>query len=255
MLYPLSAQIPFAAHFTTSSAGATGLTVTVSVVRVNTDGTRTTVITQASNTAAVEVDSTNAKGLYSYWLAGASTGVAGVYLATFHTAGTADLKDVPSMEIVGAAWVETAADPWAAEEGQAVYTGVLAIGAGSISVSSPVTATGKVTLYSGYDHLGALRLTFTEPEGSTWPTSLVGAEVHLLAQTGHGTGAVTADIEGDVLVDTGDEKVIRFAPTATETEPLTATTTGKYDLYAIIDTDEVPLVVGGQLIVRDRIPE
>jgi hypothetical protein len=178
-----------------------------------------------------------------------------VYLATFHTAGTADLKDVPSMEIVGAAWVETAADPWAAEEGQAVYTGVLAIGAGSISVSSPVTAGGRVTVYSGYAHTGTLRLTFTEAEGSTWPADLTGAAVHLLLRTGQGTGAVTANITGEVLVATGDEKVVRFAPTAVQTAPLTATLNGTYDVYATISTVDYPLVVGGKLIVRDRIPE
>lgn len=109
MLYPISAQIPFAAQFTNAKAGASGLTVTVSVVRVNTDGTRTVVISVASATAATEVDSVNAKGLYEYLLAGASTSTAGVYLATFHSAGVCDLADVPAMEIVGAAWVATAA--------------------------------------------------------------------------------------------------------------------------------------------------
>lgn len=108
MLYPTGAQVPFLAQFTTGGAGAAGLTVTVSVVRLNSDGTRTVVISRASNTAATEVDATNQPGLYSYLLAGASTGTAGVYLATFHTAGTCDLADVPALEIVGAAWVQAA---------------------------------------------------------------------------------------------------------------------------------------------------
>lgn len=210
-------------------SGLTGITADLRGQLIDTDGTS---VGAAITTGFVEVG-------------------AGNYLHTFTSPETTEAAIKYYRESTGDVLAV------APTEGQAydVYTGVLAIGAGRVSVSSPVTASGKVTLYSGYDHLGALRLTFTEPEGSTWPTSLVGAEVHLLAQTGHGTGAVTADIEGDVLVDTGDEKVIRFAPTAAETEPLTATTTGKYDLYAIIDTDEVPLVVGGQLIVRDRIPE
>lgn len=147
-------------------------------------------------------------------------------------------------------------DLWATVEGQAVYTAMLTIGSGSVTVSSPVTASGKLTLISGYDMEGLLRPVFTEPAGSNWPASLEDAEVHLIARTGQGTAAQTVDIEGEVLVATGSSKVVRFAPTATETAPLTASTSGHYDLYAIMDDDsEVPLVVGGQLVVKDRIPE
>lgn len=138
---------------------------------------------------------------------------------------------------------------------QSVYEGVLAIGSGNVTVASPVTASGKVTVYSGFDMVDALRLTFTEPSGSTWPTDLTDIDVHMRMKTGQGTATVTVDIEGEVLVATGSSKVIRFAPTASETEPLTTDLNGAYDLYAIVDETEVPLVVGGKLVVRDRIPE
>lgn len=105
MLYPTGAQIPFAGQYTSSGAGKTGLTPTISIVRVNSDGTRTVVISAASATAAAETDATNLPGLYHYLLAGASTGTAGLYLANFHTTGTVDQKDGAALEIVGAAWV------------------------------------------------------------------------------------------------------------------------------------------------------
>lgn len=128
------------------------------------------------------------------------------------------------------------------------------LGSGRVSVSSPVTAGGKVTVYSGYAMDGDLRITFTEPDGSVWPDDLTGATVHLLLRTGTGTAAVTADITGTVVTPTGTSKVVRFAPTAVQTAPLVATTTGRYDLYATISTVDYPLVVGGKLVVLDRVP-
>lgn len=108
MLYPTGAQIPFQWHFTYNKLGVAGLTVYVAIVRTNTDGSRTVVATVASNTAAIEVDSTNARGLYEYLLAGASTGTAGFYNAIARTTGTVDQQEIATLEIVGAAWVQTA---------------------------------------------------------------------------------------------------------------------------------------------------
>ena len=97
MLYPTGVQIPFLAQFTNAAVGKTGLTVTVSVKRINTDGTTTSVTTGSATELA--------GGVYYYLLGSGSTATAGYYVCVFTTTGTADLKDIPALEIVGAAWV------------------------------------------------------------------------------------------------------------------------------------------------------
>lgn len=74
--------ITFYAKFISQSAGlgVSGLTVKVSVNRGATN-----IISVASSTNATEVDATNHPGLYSYTLAGGSTGTEGQYVAQFTT--------------------------------------------------------------------------------------------------------------------------------------------------------------------------
>lgn len=175
----------------------------------------------------------------------------GFYLHTYSSPDTTEVAIKYFRQSTGDVLAVTLSETKA----QSVYEGVLAIGAGSVTVSSPVTASGKVTVYSGFDHVGALRLTFTEPAGSVWPSDLTDIDVHMRMKTGQGDAVVIVDMEGEVLVATGSSKVVRFAPTAAETEPLTTDLNGTYDLYAIVDETEVPMVVGGKLVVRDRIPE
>lgn len=252
MLYPLSAPIPFCFQFTTGGAGATGLTVTVSVVRVTSAGVTTAVITQASATAATEVSATDAKGLYRYWLAGASTGVEGVYLATAHTSGTADLKDVPALEIVGAAWVTTAAGAMQA----ASYTapdnaGITAlgtalgvvddlldteiaaiiaslilvkaktdlIGAASVTVTSSVSSDGtNISLLGGDDyHSVESREVEIVDTGGAWP-DLTGAVVTFYAESANYGVAFTKAMT--VVTPSGASKKIEIEFTAANTTTL-----------------------------------
>lgn len=80
----------FAAQFTESKVGKTGLTVTVNVYLVNTSGSASTVVTGGS---ATEVG----KGVYSYLLASGSNATAGVLIAVFITATTSvDQQEIPA---------------------------------------------------------------------------------------------------------------------------------------------------------------
>ena len=80
----------FAAQFTESKVGKTGLTVTVNVYLVNTSGTASAVVTGGS---ATEVG----KGVYSYLLSSGSNTTAGVLVATFLTATTSvDQQEIPA---------------------------------------------------------------------------------------------------------------------------------------------------------------
>ncbi len=95
----VSNAIKFYAFFVASKAGKSGLTPTVYVLRNG-----TAIVTAGS---AVEVDATNAPGLYSYELASGSVTVEGEYIAIFRTAdATVDAQHIPSLWIVGRAGVE-----------------------------------------------------------------------------------------------------------------------------------------------------
>lgn len=160
MLYPTGVALYFEGQFTSARAGKSGLTVTISLVRHNTDGTRTVVFTRASATAATEIDATNQPGVYGYLLASGNTGTAGGYIAYFHTSDTTvDLQDVPAFTHVGPAWVANAAT--ALQPGGTVGT-----------VTNPVTV-GTNNDKSGYS------LTVAPPTA---------AAIDTLLTSSHGTG-------------------------------------------------------------------
>jgi hypothetical protein len=94
-------KLIIAVPFKASKINKTGITVTVDVVRINPDGTQSTLVTGGS---ASEV---TGKGVYFYVLSAASVTTEGFYLAIFHTAdATVDYKDVEAAWTVGVAGVE-----------------------------------------------------------------------------------------------------------------------------------------------------
>lgn len=93
-------SLTFLALFTASKVGKTGLTPTVNVWRIQTDGTTTQIVTSGSATAV-------AKGIYRYVLSGASVTLEGEYLAVFETTDSSvDQQEVPSLWSVSRAGVE-----------------------------------------------------------------------------------------------------------------------------------------------------
>lgn len=98
MLARASTAITFAAFFTATKVGKTGLTITVDVYRggakVVTDGGAPNLVEEGG-------------GIYSYTMAALDTGTPGNYYAVFKTADTSvDMKQLPSLWIVAQEWVE-----------------------------------------------------------------------------------------------------------------------------------------------------
>lgn len=91
----LSTSVKFVCFYTKDGAAVPALTVTADVY--NPAGTK--IVTAA---AATEIGG----GLYSYTLAGGSTGSEGEYIAIFHTAGDVDQPDLPSLWSIGRGGVE-----------------------------------------------------------------------------------------------------------------------------------------------------
>ena len=99
MIEQIGKALNFAAFFTESKLGKTGLTVTVDVMRW--DGSASTLVTAGS---ATEVGD----GFYAFTMPANLNTAAGLYLATFKTAtATVDFQWVPSCWTVGEAWVQT----------------------------------------------------------------------------------------------------------------------------------------------------
>jgi len=90
----MASTLVFYGQFVNAGQGATGLTVTVDVVRITrSDGTQTTVVTGGS---ATEVTTPIARGVYLYRLANADLTLYD-YIATFITSGTVTQKHIPAV--------------------------------------------------------------------------------------------------------------------------------------------------------------
>lgn len=95
MLKQIGQSIRFAAFFSASKVGKTGLTVTCDIYKNS--------AVHATGVSATE----GAGGLYSYTLPGASVDVAGNYICIFKTTdASVDLQHMPSYFDVGENWVE-----------------------------------------------------------------------------------------------------------------------------------------------------
>lgn len=128
-------NIVFAAQFTDSAVGATGLTVTVDIRSINrSSGVVATVQTGASATEWW-------KGLYYYRLTSADLNVYDYY-AVFITAGTADLKEVPGVWARFSEAITTDASGYA--------TATLAAGAITDASFTVPTLTGPASGVVGY---------------------------------------------------------------------------------------------------------
>lgn len=86
--------IIFYAFYTDVGAGKTGLTVTVDVWEVQTDGTAAEIVSAAN---ATEIGD----GLYRYRLTGGNVDEDGEYIAVFKTAGTVDQAHIPALWTIG----------------------------------------------------------------------------------------------------------------------------------------------------------
>lgn len=176
MLFPTSVEIPFAASVLSNDLppiGKVGLTIYVSVVRVPFGGGANTVLVSlASNIQATEVDPTNQPGLYRYLLSSSNTGTPGYYFCYFHPTSTAvQSQCIEAMEIVGAAWVQTASGAMQAGNvtvgsyaaGQSPASLLLATpanklatdGSGQVVASSVVGAVASVAADVGITQAGA----------------------------------------------------------------------------------------------------
>ncbi len=265
MLYPVSVQIPFLAHFTASGTGAAGLTVTITVRRINSDGSITTVTTGSATELA--------DGVYFYLLSAASTGTAGYYVCSFATTGTADLKKIEALEIVGPAWVanvdaaissrssHTAADVWAAgtrtltgfgtlvaDVAVAVWAAVtrtLTAGGGASAadvwayatrlLTGPVTlATGIVTVSSPVASDGTVTLYAGDDYGST-PTNIqrVTFGIAALAAPNLAGGDIAMVVEGVTGV-VGEGKVLTSSASGAQIVAVDFTAANTAALYTAL---------------------
>lgn len=98
--------VTFYAFYTDGGAGATGLTVTIDVWEVQTDGTATEIVTGGSVTEIGD-------GLYRYILVSGSVDEEGEYVGVFKTAGTADQQHVAAIWVINRAGVENLNAPLA----------------------------------------------------------------------------------------------------------------------------------------------
>lgn len=144
MLAQTGVQVTFYGQFTTSGGGATGLTVTIDVYEVATDGTTTQVVTGGSATHIAD-------GFYRYTMAAVTNDTTGEYLGVFKTSGTADLNRVGALWVVGRS-VESnvksiSDDTTAANNAEAFFDGTGY--AGTNNVIPTVTTVTTVTTVNG----------------------------------------------------------------------------------------------------------
>lgn len=239
-VYQIGDSLPFAAAYTSSNVGQTGLTITVDVYR---DGTE--VITGASATDAGD-------GIYTYTADGATyVTAAGKYVAVFHNGSSQDIYlayDVtPAAANLDAA---VSSIPTAAGNADAVLeelvgdhsatTGSTAaylarIGSATITVTGPVNTTGSVTLYEGADEP---QIDFDNTDG-TWP-DLTGATVTFYMR---GYSKVMT-----VVTPTGSQK-IRLAVTDTEADGF-APGSHSYQIWAVLSDSQERVLQTGTVTVR-----
>lgn len=128
----------FGAFFTNSGSGATGLTVTLKVVKVAVaDGTETVEVAAGSMSESANID-----GLYTYRMAGVDPATY-TYFGRATTAGTVDQADLPAqLSFVEADVVKISGDATAADNLEAAADGTgYNLGNGSIVAAS---VTGNV---------------------------------------------------------------------------------------------------------------
>lgn len=249
----LGAPITCVAHFTKARLGFTGLTVLVNVWRIAVGGALTHLITDA---AATEI----AQGAYFYELAGASTGVEGMYLFIFSTAEpSADQREIIagwSVGKAGVAHLDGAISGIALLNAQDVADALVALG-GSVTIVSPVSADGStLTLVRGDDYLkvDGRQLTFSS---DGWP-DLTGVDEVVLTVRKVGSDAVLFDVEdvpADRVVGVGTQTLV-FELTNAETDlSAPGDTAGKFDVQATLDDRILTLVLGTVTIVEDETRE
>jgi hypothetical protein len=270
VLFPISVAVPFAAQFvnrSTPATGVTGLTVSVTVTRIEANGTKTTMVA-TTTTGVVEV----ANGVYHYWLAAASTATAGAYYCVFSTAdSTVAAQQIPALEIVGAAWVQTAAGAMQAASYTAAPPTAQIVSAMQADATSLDTLLDRLTEVRAakLDAIGALSVTVLSPLATDHTLTLVQGDSYRAAEgrsitftetTGAWLFAVgkTATLTGRSINSTLSKAVTITNPTgtivvATVADVLSAATAlldvwdhGQYDVQVAIapGTADVTLVTG-----------
>lgn len=125
------------------------------------------------------------------------------------------------------------------------------IAAGDITMVSPVSATGDVTLYEAdsYDADESRSLDWSTTDAGTWPT-LTSATIALKAV--HGQTGKTISASGSVVTPTGATKQVRveLAPADTAGKPI-----GEYDyqVIATLTNSHVVTLEAGTLTLTERI--
>lgn len=219
--------LTFVAFYTEDGVGKTGLTVTVDVygpayTKIVTDGVVTAI----------------GGGLYRYTLASVSVTAEGAYSAVFKTADvTVDQKHVPALWTVGKAGVEHL---------DADLTDIKAktdtIGALSVTVRSPVSMSGTITIYRGYDYKLAdgRDLSFVSDD---W-----GVDIEAVG------AALTFVVDEYLFIAATaiDATTISVDLTAADTE-LVLRNAAEYSLFYEIGTDRILLKRGLLAVVDDTV--
>lgn len=181
MLEQTANALTFYAFFVASKQGKAGLAVTVDVYKAT---SATPIVSGASATAL-------GGGLYYYTLSSASVDAEGAYLAIFKTTDTTvDQQHIPALWVVGTAGVEnldaavSSRASVSAVWGEALPGSYAAntagarlgsVGSGSVTVVSPVSSSGDVSVRKGKDYSSsigtALQWTLSNPP-ATDPTSV-----------------------------------------------------------------------------------
>lgn len=192
------ATLIYTAQFTHAQYGVTGLTSTVNVDRITlSSGTRTALATGAAATEA-------RNGIYYYRLTDADPVLYEYVVVFFGTGSNVDQHEVPGvLQPDPAARITdnllAAAVPAAYTSGS-VGVALGRIGTAQVTVTSPVTEDGAITLVLGDDYRTSdgRALTFV---GTNWPT-LTGGTVSLRVQaasviaiSGTVTGAASCRVE------------------------------------------------------------
>lgn len=118
-----------------------------------------------------------------------------------------------------------------------IKTATSQIGSASITVSSPVTTDGGVTIYQydDYNDTESRSLEWTNSNGDWGPDDITDATVEFVIFDSNGAVKLTAD--GSVVTPTGTQKV-RVELLNTETADLNYKTTYTYQLRLILDSSE-----------------
>jgi hypothetical protein len=122
----------------------------------------------------------------------------------------------------------------------------------SVTVVSPIAASGAITIVRGDDYSNAdsRALSWTD-DGSTWP-DLTGATITFGAKNRLGNQTVTAT--GSVIVATGTGKTVRVELAAADTATKTAGTWA-FDVQASLASGrDVTLATGTMTLVEDYAP-